>query len=360
MNKRENLIALLKRQRFEEVPVEFSLTAHLCDEYAKKTGSIDKYNYDEYFGMPWRNVADIAVQKNDGQYMRYYDNFKEGTYIDVWGVAHQPGSEAAKHMTYMRCPLKGIDDVDEIKKYPFPQFQHGDASHQKEQVDTIHAQGLAAMGNMQMTVWEAAWYIRGMEDLMMDMMSGDPIADYIFDTVTEQAIIRAKSFAEAGVDMVFFGDDIGMQKTPMMSLDLYCEWIKPRMKKVIDAVRAINPDIIVFYHSCGFVTPFIEHLIEIGVDVLNPLQTECMDFEEIYREFGGKISFHGTIGTQSVMPFGTPEDVRREVFKNLDIAKEKGGLFAAPTHVLEPEVPWENIIAYVDACREYTETRLNK
>ena len=97
----------------------------------------------------------------------------------------------------------------------------------------------------------------------------------------------------------------------------------------------------------------IPHLIDAGVDVLNPIQSECMDFEEIYRKYGDRISFHGTIGTQTVMPFGTPEEVKAEVWKNLDIAGEKGGLMVAPTHMLEPEVPMENILAYVEACREY-------
>ena len=188
---------------------------------------------------------------------------------------------------------------------------------------------------------------------MMDMVCADEKATYIFDEVTARAVINAESFARAGVDILYLGDDIGMQSTIMMSIDMYTEWLKPRLKRVIDAARAVNPDIIVFYHSCGFVTPFIEHLIEVGVDVLNPIQSECMDFEEIHREFGDRISFHGTIGTQKIMPFGTPEEVRETVWRNLDIAGGNGGLFPAPTHMLEPEVPWENVLAYVDACRSY-------
>ena len=113
------------------------------------------------------------------------------------------------------------------------------------------------------------------------------------------------------------------------------------LKKIIDEVKKINPEVIVFYHSCGFVEPLIPHLIEAGIDVLNPIQSECMDFEEIYRKYGDKISFHGTIGTQTVMPHGTPKEVKETVWRNLDIAGDKGGLFVAPTHLLEPEVPFE-------------------
>jgi uroporphyrinogen decarboxylase len=140
----------------------------------------------------------------------------------------------------------------------------------------------------------------------------------------------------------------------MMSETLYDEWLKPRLRRVIDAARAYNPDIVIFYHSCGRVTELIPHLIDAGIDVLNPVQPECMDFLEIHDKYGDRLSFHGTIGTQSVMPFGTPEDVRREVFKNLEIAGRKGGLYVCPTHLLEPEVPLENVLAYIHACEDYT------
>lgn len=206
---------------------------------------------------------------------------------------------------------------------------------------------------MQCTIWETSWYMRGMEDLMMDMMCDDPIATYLLDAVTERAIVRAQSFTRAGADILYFGDDIGMQRTPMMSLDLYCKWLKPRLKQVVDAAKSINPDVLIAYHSCGHITPFIPHLIEVGIDILNPIQPESMDFKEIYKEFGGKISFHGTIGTQTTMPFGTPQQIREKVFEHMEIAKDKGGLFPAPTHLLEPEVLWENILAYVQACKDY-------
>lgn len=351
MNQRENLLALLRREPYEWMPAEFSLCPSLEEEYRKRTGG--SLPYRDFFEMPWRNVPDLAVPEDASRYLPYHPNLKPGSQIDLWGVAHEPGSAAAKHMTYLRSPLRGIDSLAEVRAYPLPDFLHGDASKQKEAVDAIHERGLAACGNMQVTVWETAWYIRGMEDLMMDMMSGDPIASYLLDEVTARSAHRAASYARSGVDILYLGDDIGMQRTPMMSLELYCKWLKPRLAAVIQAARAVNPDILVFYHSCGFVTPFIPHLIEAGVDVLNPVQPESMDFGEIYREYGGKISFHGTIGTQTTMPFGTPQQVREKVWEHLQIAKPFGGLLPAPTHLLEPEVPWENILAYAEACRAY-------
>lgn len=206
---------------------------------------------------------------------------------------------------------------------------------------------------MAATIFERSWYIRGMEELMMDMLADEDMAETMLEVSTKDSIERAAIYANAGCDIIFLGDDIGMQHTIMMSEDLYREWLKPRLKRVIKSAKDINPNVIILYHSCGYVIPFIEDLIEVGVDVLNPVQPECMDFKKVHDEFGDRISFHGTIGTQTTMPFGTVEDVKREVYKNLEIAGKKGGLYPAPTHLLEPEVPFSNIEAYVKACRDF-------
>ena len=355
MTKRENLLSLLRRQGYESVPVEFSLCPHLYKVYQEKTGGA--LPYETYFGFPWRAIDGIRLPSRDMSIFRaYFDPPLNESYraadIDAWGVGHEH-SPNSMHMTYMRHPMRNMTELAELEAYPFPDYAGGDISHMRDEADAIKRQGLAVLANMQCTIWETAWYLRGMEELMMDMMEEDEKASFLLEKVTERACIRAAAYARAGADILFLGDDIGMQRTPLMSLELYRTWIKPNLKKVIDTARNIQKDIIVLYHSCGFATPFIDDLIDAGVDVLNPIQSECMDFADIHARYGDRLSFHGTIGTQSVMPFGTPDEVRATVRRNLRIAGEKGGLFPAPTHLLEPEVPWENILAYVDACRSF-------
>jgi uroporphyrinogen decarboxylase len=351
MNQRENLLSLLRREGFEYIPPEFNLCPHLVDVYRQKTGQ-DK-PYPEYFEMPWRGIPDIEMPDNTENFLLWHGPLKEGTHIDVWGVAHETGSAAAMHMTKMIHPLKGVEDFEKIKEYPFPEFAKGDSAGQEAAARKIHRKGLAAMGAMQMTIWETAWYIRGMEDLMMDMMEDEPAASFVLDKITEAAVIRAQSFVRAGVDIIYLGDDIGMQHSIMMKVELYRQWLKPRLKTVIDAAKKLNPGIIIMYHSCGYVTPFIDDLIEAGVDVLNPIQPESMDWHEIVTAYKSRLSFHGCIGTQTIMPFSSPAGVKAAVRECLDAAGPSGGLLPAPTHLLEPEVPWENITAYVEACREY-------
>jgi len=347
----ENYISLVRRNGYSHMPVFFNPCPSVkkaFSEYVKETGL-------EYTITAESLPEFECIMETPEYFRRFYDcSFKPGTVIDKWGVAHEPGSEAAFHMTKMHHPMKNFDSVEQIMSYPLPDFRHANIDKMRKAVDNIHKQDKIAKAEMACTVWEIAWYMRSMEELMTDMMMDDPMAEVLLDRVTENAVNRAENYARCGADVILLGDDVGMQRTIMMSEELYCTWLKPRLTKVIRAAKAIKPDILIMYHSCGFVTPLIPHLIEAGIDILDPVQPECMDFREIHEMYGDRLSFHGTIGTQTTMPFGTPEDVHREVFRNLEIAGNKGGLLVAPTHMLEPEVPVENVAAYIQACKDFT------
>lgn len=354
---RENLLGLLRKQGYDWVPGEFALCQSLEEQFHEREGTDGDYM--AFFQMPWKRLPDLVPDDDDrSRFLSYHapeDRIKLEE-LDEWGVGHR-ATPTSMHMTQMYCPLRTADDEEAVSEYPLPTYSAQGNPHLREQVEALHAKGIASVGNMQCTVWETSWYIRGMEPLMMDMMCEEEGAEVLLDRVTEMSIQRASLYAGAGVDILYLGDDVGMQQSLMMSEELYTAWLKPRLKRVIDAAKAIKPDIIVFYHSCGYVEPLIPHLIEAGVDVLNPIQPECMDFEHIFKTYGDKLAFHGTIGTQSTMPFGTPEEVRAEVRRNLEIAGERGGLFVAPTHLLEPEVPWDNIKAYLEACNDYQQKK---
>lgn len=350
MTNRENYFSIARRNGYEHMPTHIDM----CPSLAKSFAEYCEKNNFEYDAPVVRVGLPLECSTNRETFLKYYNHsFKEGTDIDLWGCAHEKGSEAAFHMTKMYHPMKNFDSIEQVLEYPFPTFNSQISDSNRVIIEQAKKNDKIAQGWLGSPNWEQAWYLRGMEELMTDMMLEEPIAEVLLDKVTEIAVACAEDFARNGVDQIFLGDDIGMQSSIMMSEELYCTWLQPRLKKVIDAAKAINPNILIFYHSCGYVKPLIPYLIDAGVDVLNPIQPESMDFSEIHAEYGNKISFHGTIGTQTTMPFGTPDDVRREVFKNLEIAGDKGGLFVAPTHLLEPEVPVENVIAYIKACRDF-------
>ena len=121
------------------------------------------------------------------------------------------------------------------------------------------------------------------------------------------------------------------------------------MQRIIAAARAVKPDLPVFYHSDGNPSAIIPELIDIGVTILNPVQPECIDPVAVKQRYGNQLALWGTIGTQTTMPFGTPDDVRAEVRRRIETVGYDGGLVLGPTHSLEPDVPWENIVALYEA-----------
>lgn len=362
MTPRENLLSLYRRTGFECAPVHFNLCPALEETFRQKYPG--QREYAEVFQFPMQVITDPAfpwieeiegfVPQRTWDYDLYYDPpIADDARVDIWGIAHEPGGDACHHMTLMRHPLEKLDSLEQLQAYPWPDFEKADWSFLDSEIAAIHAKGLAAHIWMECTIWETAWYMRRMENLFTEMAMEDEKAVFLLDKITDLACFRAKKYAAAGADIIALGDDIGMQETIMMSKDMYRTWLQSRLKKVIDSAKAVKPDVIIQYHSCGHVTELLPELVAAGIDVLNPVQPECMDVFEIFSEYKDSLSFNGSLGTQTTMPFATPQEVKDTVKRNLDAVGEQGGLLCCPTHMLEPEVPWENIEVYVEACRNY-------
>jgi len=351
-NPRTNLLRSLRRQGFDSVPLD---CGGFCESQVQAfRARFGHTNIAEFFNVPFRGCG-VRREQTWTEASKLYPRelLPADASIDAMGVAHshQPN---CYHMTRMHHPLRGEDvTLDEVRNYPLARIPSDACEVARQAVAGIHQQGLASMAGQACTIWETAWYIRSMEDLMTDMMTDDERATVHLDRVTALAVESIQTAARAGVDIVQLGDDIGMQSTIMMSMDLWRHWLKPRLASVIRAGKAINPDLLIFYHSCGYVLPFLNDLIEIGVDILNPVQPECMPFGDVLKEVGDRISFWGTLGTQSTLPFGTPAEVKETVWSNLRACGKQGGIVIAPTHMVEPEVPWENLLAMKEACETF-------
>ena len=343
---RTNLYNTLKRKGYNKVPVDFVLCDSQIQNFKEKFGHVD---FESFFEMSHRPV-EIEVKKNykNGFKLFHREELPEDTKFDEYGIGHSKGSEFAFHMTRMHHPLKGAD-LEEIVNYPYPALEEKGIKKLQKTVAGLQSRDLSVLGFMQMTVWEASWYLRSMEELMIDMMMEDEKATALLDNITNFACEKAKAYAIAGTDILSLGDDMGAQSSILISVDLWKRWLQPRLKKVIDAAHSINPDIFIFYHSCGFITPFIDDLINTGIDILNPIQPECMNFDEIHDKFGDRVSFWGTLGTQQLLPFGTKEEVFEATLSRLKKCGNQGGIVIGPTHIVEPEVPWENLVAIKEA-----------
>jgi uroporphyrinogen decarboxylase len=349
MNPRENVLAAMRRQNPERVPFGLSFTPPMYDLFVEKTGAHSPAEYWD-FDARWTYFRSPSEK---AEYKAYFpEGLPEGSWIDEWGIGNVPGSMF--HFAKMIAPLGNAQSVDEILSYPLPDFTRLECWQPIESdVSEYRGRGYAVGAGLEMTIFEVSWYLRGMENLMSDMLQNPDMATALLDRITEIRIFQAQTVARIGVDVMALGDDISMQTGMLMSPRMWRKWFKPRLAAVIAAAREVKPDILVQYHTDGDCRAVIPELIEVGVDILNPIQPECMDPVEIKQQYGDRLSFSGTIGTQSTMPHGTPEEVRAAVKRMVATVGAGGGLFLAPTHVIEPDVPWENVLAFVDAAREY-------
>jgi uroporphyrinogen decarboxylase len=270
--------------------------------------------------------------------------------VDEWGVRWRAGS--FHHFAQVESPLRDLQDAAHIREYPWPDLdQPYRFRGLRRQVAELHAQGLAVAA-FAGSVFEQAWYIRGLENLMMDLATAPQQAHELFERTAALQQFAAEQFARAGVDIVITGDDVAGQQGLLISAPMWREFLKPRLTATVRTVKEANPASLVFYHSDGNLEPLIPELIEIGIDILNPIQPECMDPSAIKRRYGDRLSFWGTVSVQHTMPFGTPAEVRAEVRARIREVGAGGGLILAPAHVLGPETPWENIVAFFEAADE--------
>jgi uroporphyrinogen decarboxylase len=277
---------------------------------------------------------------------KYYRAVSGARRVNEWGIGFNPGDF---HFESMVHPLAGFDDEKDAADIPLPRpVLLPDA---RDRVEAVKGAGYACVGTAAPvggTVFWPAYKLRGMEQLLCDMISSPGYAAILFDRVTAITTEMAEAVTGAGADILWLADDFGTQRDLMMSPDMWRDWFKGRLARVVQAAKAKNPGILAALHSDGKIDPIIPDLIDIGIDILNPLQPECMDGGEIKRRFGDRLSFWGGIGTQTTMPFGSPEEVRRAVRSLIRGVGAGGGLLTAPTHVVEPEVPWDNILAFVE------------
>ena len=282
-------------------------------------------------------------------FTRYFKDMEipPNAFINRIGVLEIPGS--VHHFTRYLSPLRNVGTAAECRDFPFEEFYEWSDEGMAERVAEAHRNGKAAVGGAGHQ-YEDAWQIRGYEEFLMDMISNPSIPIYILGRIHDQMLKKVIAMAKAGVDMIQTGDDVATQRALIMSPEMWRRFIKPLQREINEVAHAINPKVKMFYHSDGDISVILKDLAEIGVDVLNPVQPECMDLGWIKREFGKHFIFDGTIGTQSTMPFGTPDEVRRVIAENKKLYGYDGGLIISPTHVLEPEVPPENIMAFLEEC----------
>ena len=197
------------------------------------------------------------------------------------------------------------------------------------------------------SMFEKAWMTRSMETLMADLVLRPKFAEELFDKIVRMDLACMDLMLEnPNLDGFLLGSDWGGQDKLLMSPRIWRSILKPRYERLCRRVRDSGKYL--FLHSCGCIEAVIPDVIAMGVQVLNPVQPECMDIRKLKREYGKDLCFWGGISTQKTLPYGTPEQLRQELREVLGFMRKGGGYILAPAQSIQSDVPVENIKALVD------------
>ncbi len=282
----------------------------------------------------------------------------EDGYQDEWGIVRRkpPGS---LYYDLTKSPLSGAITIQDVIKYPVPDPTDPGYTreirqrlqHYKENTD------YAVVLRLPSAFVHTTQYLRGFEDWFIDLKADKKLAAALFDLATEQSTALAEEMLKIGgdlADIVATGDDMGLQNGPIVSPELYRELFKPHHKKYFDTVKKYT-SAFVHFHCCGSIYKLLPDIIDLGVDVIHPVQVAARDMDSsiLGPEFGDRLSFWGAIDTQGVLPKGTTEEVKTEVKRRIKDLAPGGGYILGAVHNIQPDVPVENIITMYQAAKEY-------
>ena len=312
--------------------------ADLLCEYPDDTIGITAY--DMFVGY---QPSDCLNRVNTIQVM-----MQGAEWMDEWGTrwAHAFGGVGATPSAY---PLTDWSQLDEYLEKNFPDPHAPGRLESAAKVVKTHGQSKYCVGFIHNTLFERLHALRGMENILMDFYTNEAEVRRLAGVLTEFAIELIRNWAGIGVDAVMMTDDWGTQNSLMVSLPMWQNFFKDLYRTLFNEGHRCGLDM--FLHSCGNVIDILPDLIDLKVDVLDPLQPGAMNLEEVARRFGGKIAFQGAIDEQHLLTYGSPQEIKDEIRKIIDLLGSPFGnaLILAPANMLTPEIPFENLVALFEA-----------
>jgi uroporphyrinogen decarboxylase len=355
MKHRDRVGAALAHERPDRCPMQVSFTPEFAARLREDLRLGGRLGHNPHGGGNTyeleRAIDGDLILTSVGWANSYYQ--ADRPYTDEWGVRWGLVDYDTPFGTGRYTEITGhpLADAAALASYRPPDPDRPELYTAAEEAIRLHRDEYWIVGVTVTTIFETAWALRGLTQLLMDFVADADLAGEILDIPFRFHLAAAKRLVAMGVDMIWTGDDVGTQRGMLISPDLWRRLFKPRMARLFAEVKAANPAIRIAYHSDGAIDPILPDLVEIGLDVLNPVQPACMDPAGLKRRYGKSLSFWGTIDEQMTLPYGTAEDVRAEVRSRLRHVGYDGGLILGPTHHVQLDTPMENFWAMVRAIR---------
>jgi len=359
---RERVKIALKRERVpDKVPLEFDLCKSLLEKFSKKLNIPLNYTRSYYEDLTYRisgNEIRTALGSDcvivgaglPEEYSPIYD--ENGYLVNEFGMKMKQGP---LYMEVIEPPLKNISSKKEAENYIFPdplapgRFEDADKYIKK------YKENYFIIGDLELTMFEMAWHLVGMEKFMMDLASGEAYTKVLIDKAMNFSLEIGKKLIQLGVDAIWTGDDFGAQNGMLISPMMWKNIFKPRYREVFSEFKNINKDVFIIYHSDGAISPILEDLVEIGMDVFNPMQPNVPGHEphDLKQKYGDRLSFFGGIDQQWLLPKGSKKEIEKDVKDKISIFGKDGGYMIAPAHIIQADTSAENVETFLNAVKKY-------
>ncbi|MBI5822026.1 MAG: hypothetical protein HZA88_23890 [Verrucomicrobia bacterium] len=337
MNSRERVLIALSHEQPDRTPRDFWAELPAMKRLFDHVGHSDKDKLLDALGVDVRHLeAPAPPERKVG----------EGLFQNFWGERYVYGQTPWGPMREdAKGALAGANSLAELEAFPWPSPDCLDRSQLKAQCaryeDHALLYGFA-------DIWQRPALVRGWEDMLMDMTERPEWVHFLSRKFTDfylEDYTRAAEITKGRIDLYLVISDLGTQRGPLISTAMFREFVSPYLKEMTGLIHRLGGRAL--YHSCGTIRSFIGDLIECGVDVLDPIQPTCpeMQPENLKREFGNRLSFHGGIDMQNLLPKGSPAEVEADVRRYCEVLGKGGGYILGPAHLFQPDVPPENILA---------------
>ena len=362
MNSKERVFAAFRKGKGlpDRVPFQFDLCKKLIEHFAKKFGIEPDYTLSYYEDLSYRiSFNDIRTKMGSdcavvgGQIANGFTPqlIKDDITTNEFGMHMKP---TKLYVEVVKCPLENVESVNEVEAFPFPDpYAPGRMEKAKRDIDR-YGKDYFIIGDCELSLFELAWHMTGLEKYLVDMASGEEWIETINDKVEYFTAGIAEQLVRAGVDALWFGEDLGSQISTLISPDSWRDIFKPRHQRIIDKMKAINPDIIIIMHSDGAVAPLLDDFIEMGIHVYNPVQPNVADSDPqmLKDKYGDRMCFFGGLDQQELLPKGDIKAIEVEMRRRAAILGKDGGYLMAPAHIIQADVTPETVEGMLKIARD--------